>query len=73
MPCSTASLTPRAPCRAPRPSCCAASSVEPPPRNNDDLLRWCFDNGLRMVKALTLMTIGLYNEPQGAYLPSILY
>lgn len=43
------------------------------PTDNDDLLRWCFDNGLRMVKAMTLMTVGLYNEPQGAYLPMILY
>ncbi|MCH7812881.1 MAG: GNAT family N-acetyltransferase [Planctomycetes bacterium] len=43
------------------------------PTDNDDLLRWCFDSGLRMVKAMTLMTLGLYNEPQGAYLPSVLY
>jgi len=27
-------------------------------------------NGLRQ---MTLMTVGLYNEPNGAYLPSILY
>jgi len=26
-----------------------------------------------MVEPMTLMTVGLYNEPSGAYLPSILY
>jgi hypothetical protein len=30
-------------------------------------------NGLRVVEPMTLMTLGLYNEPAGAYLPSILY
>ena len=43
------------------------------PTHNDALLRWCFEHGLRMVKAMTLMTRGLYSEPQGAYLPSVLY
>jgi len=43
------------------------------PTRNSDLLRWCLENGLRVVHPMTLMTIGLYNEPVGAYLPSILY
>jgi predicted N-acetyltransferase YhbS len=43
------------------------------PNSNSELLRWCYDNGLRMVKAMTLMSVGLYNEPKGAYLPSIIY
>lgn len=43
------------------------------PMRNAELFRWCLANGLRVVEPLTLMTIGLYNEPQGAYLPSILY
>jgi GNAT superfamily N-acetyltransferase len=43
------------------------------PNTNQELLSWCYANGLRMVKAMTLMTIGLYNEPAGAYLPSVLY
>jgi predicted N-acetyltransferase YhbS len=43
------------------------------PNSNSELLVWCYDNGLRMVKAMTLMTVGLYNEPNGAYLPSVLY
>ncbi len=28
---------------------------------------------LRLVHQMTLMTTGLYNEPAGAYLPSVLY
>jgi predicted N-acetyltransferase YhbS len=43
------------------------------PARNAELLRWCLDKGLRIVQPLTLMTMGLYHEPQGAYLPSILY
>lgn len=43
------------------------------PTRNSDLLRWCLENGLRIIHPMTLMTIGLYNEPLGAYLPSILY
>jgi predicted N-acetyltransferase YhbS len=43
------------------------------PSRNAELFRWCLAHGLRMVQPLTLMTIGLYNEPQGAYLPSILF
>ncbi len=43
------------------------------PTRNHELFRWCLDNGLRLVKQQTLMTIGLYNEPAGAYLPSVLY
>jgi GNAT superfamily N-acetyltransferase len=43
------------------------------PTRNAGLFRWCLENGLRVVRPMTLMTIGLYNEPAGAYLPSILY
>ena len=43
------------------------------PTRNTQLFRWCLDNGLRLVHQLTLMTIGLYNEPAGSYMPSILY
>lgn len=41
------------------------------PSRNTELFQWCLANGLRMVQSMTLMTVGLYNEPQGAYLPSI--
>ena len=43
------------------------------PTGNTQLLRWCLNNRLRLVQQLTLMTIGLYNEPAGFYMPSILY
>ena len=43
------------------------------PTRNAELFRWCLDHGLRVLMPLTLMTVGLYNEPAGAYLPSILY
>jgi GNAT superfamily N-acetyltransferase len=43
------------------------------PSRNAALLRWCLANGLRVVQPMTLMSIGLYNEPSGAWLPSILF
>lgn len=43
------------------------------PTRNSALFRWCLESELRVVYSLTLMTIGLYNEPTGAYLPSVLY
>ena len=43
------------------------------PSRNGELFRWCLQHRLRIVAQATLMTIGLYNEPAGAYLPSILY
>jgi GNAT superfamily N-acetyltransferase len=43
------------------------------PTRNAGLFRWCLENGLRVVQPMTLMTIGLYNEPAGAYLPSTLF
>jgi hypothetical protein len=43
------------------------------PVRNAPLFQWCLDHGLRVVQVMTLMTVGLYNEPAGAYLPSVLY
>jgi GNAT superfamily N-acetyltransferase len=43
------------------------------PLRNADLVRWCLDRGLRIVQTSTLMSIGLYNEPAGAWLPSVVY
>jgi predicted N-acetyltransferase YhbS len=43
------------------------------PSRNTALLRWCLANGLHVVQPMTLMSIGLYNEPAGAWLPSILF
>jgi GNAT superfamily N-acetyltransferase len=55
----------------------AAESFQGPgilvPSRNAELFRWCLGHGLRVVEPMTLMTIGLYNEPVGAYLPSILF
>jgi GNAT superfamily N-acetyltransferase len=43
------------------------------PTRNAGLFRWCLEQGLRVIQPMTLMTSGLYNEPAGAFLPSILY
>jgi predicted N-acetyltransferase YhbS len=43
------------------------------PTRNGELFRWCLSNGLRIAQPMTLMSKGLYNEPAGAFLPSILY
>lgn len=43
------------------------------PSRNAELMVWCLESGLRIKQPMTLMTVGLYNEPAGAYLPSILY
>ena len=55
----------------------AATAFEGPgvlvPVRNTALFAWCLDHGLRVVQLMTLMTVGLYNEPDGAYLTSVLY
>jgi GNAT superfamily N-acetyltransferase len=43
------------------------------PARNGGLIRWCLAQGLRITQTMTLMSIGLYNEPAGAWLPSVLY
>jgi GNAT superfamily N-acetyltransferase len=43
------------------------------PTRNAELMRWCLGNGLRIVQPLTLMTMGLYNEPTGSWFSSILF
>ncbi len=43
------------------------------PSRNGALMRWCLGKGLRVTQSMTLMTMGLYSEPQGAWLPSVLY
>ncbi len=43
------------------------------PTRNSALFRWCLARGLRVVQPMTLMAMGLYNEPAGAFLPSITY
>jgi len=54
-----------------------APEIPPPgilvPMRNAPLFRWCLERDMRSVQPMNLMTTGLYNEPAGAYLPSVLY
>ena len=43
------------------------------PARNRELFDWCLKHGLRVREPLTLMSMGLYNEPRGVFLPSIVY
>jgi len=56
--------------------CAAAEFVGPGfllPTRNGELFRWCLAHGLRVVEPMTLMSLGLYNEPRGVFFPSISY
>jgi hypothetical protein len=41
------------------------------PTRNTELFLSCLDDGLRVIQPMTLMSVGLYNEPTGAFLPAI--
>ncbi|MDH3883301.1 MAG: GNAT family N-acetyltransferase [Desulfobacterales bacterium] len=41
------------------------------PIRNADLFRWCLTQGLRVVFLSVLMSYGLYNKPESAFLPSV--
>jgi hypothetical protein len=43
------------------------------PVRRAELFRWCLAQGLRAVRPMTLMSVGQYREPKGAYVPSVLY
>jgi hypothetical protein len=43
------------------------------PTRNSQLFRWCLQHGLQIVQPMTLMSLGLYDRPAGAFLPSILF
>lgn len=43
------------------------------PSRNAEVFRWCLQQGLRVVQPMTLMSKGLYNQPAGAFLPSVIY
>jgi hypothetical protein len=43
------------------------------PTRNSELLRWCLNNRLKVIQPLTLMSRGVYQEPRGSFLPSILF
>jgi predicted N-acetyltransferase YhbS len=55
----------------------AATSIAGPglllPSRNAELFRWCLERGLRVVQTMTLMSLDLYNEPAGAFLPSVIF
>ena len=43
------------------------------PSRNGEVFRWCLSQGLRVMQPLNLMSHGLYNEPRGAFMPSVLF
>jgi GNAT superfamily N-acetyltransferase len=43
------------------------------PTRNGDVLRWCLENGLRIVMPMSLMSKGYYQAPRNPFFPSILY
>ena len=43
------------------------------PLRNTQLFRWCLAHGLRVFFVLNMMTIGIYQEPAGAWMPSVGY
>jgi ribosomal protein S18 acetylase RimI-like enzyme len=43
------------------------------PCRNSDLMRWCLSKGLRIRQPMTLMSIGPYQEPAGAFIPSVIF
>ncbi|MFV0131390.1 GNAT family N-acetyltransferase [Streptomyces sp. HMX112] len=43
------------------------------PARDTALLHWCLAHGLKVQQLMSLMTVGLYQEPGGAFLPSITY
>jgi len=56
----------------------AAGAVSDPislliPVRQASLFRWCLGEGMRVVKPMTLMAIGAYQEPKGSFFPSVLY
>jgi GNAT superfamily N-acetyltransferase len=55
----------------------AKASAEPVsfplPVRQASLFRWCLSGGLRVVKPMTLMAVGTYQEPKGVWFPSVFY
>ena len=40
------------------------------PVRNIELLEWCLENGFRLAMPVSLLTVGMYQVPKGAYLHS---
>lgn len=56
----------------------AANLTEQPlslllPTRQAELFRWCLKQKMRVVKPMSLMAMGAYQEPRGAFLPSVMY
>jgi predicted N-acetyltransferase YhbS len=43
------------------------------PSRNADLMRWCLTEGFRIRQPMTLMSIGPYQDPAGAFIPSVIF
>ena len=43
------------------------------PSRNSEMMRWCLDRGFRIRQPMTLMSIGPYKEPAGAFIPSVIF
>jgi hypothetical protein len=43
------------------------------PTRQAGLFRWCLREGLRVIKPMTLMAMGAYQEPAGCWFPSVMY
>jgi GNAT superfamily N-acetyltransferase len=43
------------------------------PIRQTSFFRWCLDQGMRVVKPMTLMAMGEYQEPAGCYFPSAVF
>ena len=43
------------------------------PIRRSSFFRWCIAAGMRVVKPMTLMAMGKYQDPHGAFFPSVVY
>jgi hypothetical protein len=43
------------------------------PIRQGELFRWCLSQKMRVLKPMTLMAMGKYQEPRGTFFPSVLY
>ena len=43
------------------------------PTRQTELFRWLLKQGMKVIKPMTLMSMGEYHEPRGCYLPSVGY
>ncbi len=43
------------------------------PSRNTELMCWCLSKGMRIMHPMTLMKIGCYQEPKGAFIPSVIF